>query len=148
VKKILFISLLALSNLTFSKEIQLFCKGQERDSLTGKNEIYKTYELTFDDVKKTVPIMTVGLIQGCFESDHFNSTKCVCKVTEKEVTCEGAYRGASGNLTGEQKFLLNRYTGMLMTNRTLTGKDSNSGKDFFIGTSGDFTCEPLSKRKF
>ena len=35
-----------------------------------------------------------------------------------------------------------------MTNRTLSGTELDTGKEFFIGTSGDLSCEVLSKKKF
>ena len=146
-KKLLFISLLLTSNIVFSKEIQLFCKGQEK-SMTSNEVNSKTYEVTFDDVKKTVPIMTVGLMEGCFQSEYYKSTKCMCSVNEKEVKCEGSYVGVKGNLTGEQSFTLNRYTGKLLTSRSMSGKEIDSGQDFYIGTSGELSCEVLSKRKF
>jgi len=146
-RKIIFISLLLTSNIVFSKEIQLFCKGQEK-SMTSNEVNSKTYEVTFDDVKKTVPYMTVGLMEGCFKSEYQKSTKCECSVNEKEVKCEGSYVGVKGNLTGEQSFTLNRYTGKLLTSRSMSGKEIDSGKDFYIGTSGELSCEVLSKRKF
>jgi len=147
-KKLLFIFLLVISNLVLSKEINLLCKGQEKDFSTGRLDTGRTYEITFDDVKKTVPIMTTGLVLGCFPDQYYKSTKCVCSVTEREVKCDGSIVGTKGNYTGEQSFVLNRYTGKLMTNRTLSGTELDTGKEFFIGTSGDLSCEVLSKKKF
>ena len=147
-KKLLFTFLVLFTFSVQSKEINLSCKGQERDLTSGQVDTKKSYEITFDDVKKTVPIMTVGLMEGCFQSDYYKSTKCVCSVNERDVKCEGSYVGVKGNLTGEQSFILNRYTGKLLTSRSMSGKEIDSGKDFYIGTSGELSCEVLLKRKF
>ena len=146
-KKIVFISLLFLSTIVYSKEIQLFCKGQEKSMLN--NEInYKTYEITFDDLKKTVPRMTVGLMESCFESDYLKSTKCECSVTDREVKCDGSMKGTKGIITIQQTFVLNRFTGKLNTHRIFDGKETQTDKGLYISTFGEFDCEALTKRKF
>ncbi len=146
-KKLLFISLVLVSNIVFSKEIQLFCKGQER-SMTSNEVNSKTYEVTFDDVKKTVPFMTVGLMEGCFKSEYQKSTKCQCSVTDREVKCDSSTEGNKGLFTTQQSFVLNRFTGRLTTSRVFNGKETESTKGLFIWTTGEFDCEILTKRKF
>lgn len=146
-KKLLFISLLITSNIVLSKEIQLFCKGQDK-SMTSNEVNLKTYEITFDDVKKTVPFMTVGLMEGCFKSEYQKSTKCECNVTDREVKCEGSTEGNKGGFTTQQTFVLNRFTGRLITSRVFNGKETEGTKGLFLWTNGEFDCEILTKRKF
>ena len=146
-KKLLLLSLLFTSNVVFSKEIQLFCKGQEK-SMTSNEVNSKTYEVTFDDVKKTVPYMTVGLMEGCFKSEYQKSTKCECSVSDKEVKCDGSTEGNKGGFTTQQTFVLNRFTGKLNTSRVFNGKETEIAKGLFLWTNGEFDCDVLTKRKF
>jgi hypothetical protein len=146
-KKLLFIFLFMISNQGFSKEIQLFCKGQEK-SMTSNEVNSKTYEITFNDVKKTVPYMTIGLMEGCFKSEYQKSTKCECSVSEKEVKCDGSTEGIKGGFTTQQTFVLNRFTGKLNTSRVFNGRETEITKGLLIWTNGEFDCEVLTKRKF
>lgn len=146
-RKLIFILLLFLSNIVYSKEIQLFCKGQEK-SMTSNEVNSKTYEITFDDVKKTVPFMTVGLMEGCFKFDYQKSTKCECSVTDREVKCDGSTEGNKGHFTTQQTFVLNRFTGKLITSRVFDGKETQMSKGLYIWTNGEFDCDVLTKRKF
>ena len=116
--------------------------------MTSNEVNSKSYELTFDDVKKTVPFMTIGLMEGCFKSDYQKSTKCECSVTDREVKCDGSTEGNKGHSTTQQSFILNRFTGRLTTSRVFNGKETELTKGLFIWTTGEFDCEVLSKRKF
>jgi hypothetical protein len=116
--------------------------------MTSNEVNSKTYEVTFDDVKKTVPYMTVGLMEGCFKSEYQKSTKCECSVSDKEVKCDGSTEGNKGGFTTQQTFFLNRFTGKLNTTRVFSGKETETTKGLFIWTNGEFDCEILTKRKF
>jgi len=116
--------------------------------MTSNEVNSKTYEVTFDDVKKTVPYMTVGLMEGCFKSEYQKSTKCECSVSDKEVKCDGSTEGSKGGFTTQQTFNLNRFTGRLTTSRMFNGKETETTKGLLIWTIGEFDCEILTKRKF
>jgi hypothetical protein len=133
-----------------AKEIELQCKGveifSEKHVVTDKSQ--KNYVIVFDDVKKTIPIMTVGLAKGCFKSEHLKSTKCECKVTEREISCESSATGITNpSLSTQQSFTINRFSGQMNTYGSMMGK-TGDGQDFYSSTAGDLSCEVLTKKKF
>jgi hypothetical protein len=152
-RKILDLTTLLLSSISLvspamAKEVDLLCKGKEEWTLIKDNgpdsqTQDKTYEVTFDDEKRTIPSMTIGLIEGCFESDYYKSTKCDCSVTDKIIKCEAETTGIiNPTIKSKQEFSINRLTGRMLTFR------SYSGKDFHSGVSGELSCEVFTKKKF
>lgn len=133
-----------------AKEIELLCNGVEEFSekfvVTGKSQ--KDFTVVFDDVKKTISIMTVGLAQGCFKSEHEKSTKCDCKVTEREISCESSTSGITNpSLKTQRSFVINRFSGKMQTFGSMMGKHVD-GQDFYYSSKGDLMCEVFTKKKF
>lgn len=149
---ILLISLgmLIIHSQVSAKQIELDCKGVETFSeqfvVTSRSQA--NYSIVFDDAKKTIPIMTVGLAMGCFKSEYVRSTKCDCKVTEREVSCESATIGVKNpSASSQQSFVINRFSGKMRTFRTMTGKNTD-GRDVIFSTEGDLMCEVFTAKKF
>ena len=149
-KLICLISIVFLSNNIYSKEIELLCTGQEthyKNSLLFEKSA-ATYTIIFDDVKKTIPIMTQGLILGCFQSEHTKSIKCDCQVTDRELKCEAALVGITNkSYQSKQSFVLNRYSGKMNNFNSSTSTDENS-QNIYYSTTGELDCKAMTKRKF
>jgi hypothetical protein len=133
-----------------AKEIQLDCIGVEvfSEKFVPTSKSQTNYSVVFNDVKKTVSTMTVGLAIGCFKDDYVKSTKCDCKVTEREISCESATVGIKNPLaSSQQSFVINRFSGKMRTSRSMTGKNPD-GQDVFYTTDGDLLCEAMTTKKF
>jgi len=147
---LLLLGMLTISMQVNSKEVELQCKGVEvfSEKLVVTSKSQKDYTVVFDDVKKTIPIMTVGLAQGCFKSEHEKSTKCDCKVTEREISCESSTTGITNpSLITQRSFVINRFSGKMHTSSSMMGKNVD-GQDFYYSTTGDLLCEVFTKKKF
>lgn len=149
-KIILLLSILMMWTQANAKEVELQCKGVEvfSEKLVVTNKTQKDYTVVFDDVKKIIPIMTVGLAQGCFKSEHEKSTKCDCKVTEREISCDSSTIGITNpSLITQNSFVINRLSGKMRISGSMMGKNVD-GQDFYYSTTGDLLCEALTKKKF
>jgi hypothetical protein len=149
-KIVLLLGMLMMCTQVNAKEVELQCKGVEvfSEKHVVTNKFQTDYAVVFDDVKKTIPIMTVGLARGCFNDEHEKSLKCDCKVTEREISCESSTKGITNpSLTAKQSFVINRFSGKMRTSGFMMGK-SIDGQDFYSSTSGDLLCEVMSKKKF
>lgn len=149
-KGLSFFTLVLLPLTLFAKEVAVTCSGEEKQIFWDSPATYqpKSYDITFDDSKKKITSMTVGLIQSCFPESYFQSIKCDCSVGEKEVKCDGEFIGINNpSVKANQTFVLNRLSGRLRFTKTISGQE-NEGKSWGSVLSGDFSCEPLRNRKF
>ena len=150
-KKIAFLlGILMICAQVNAKEVELLCKGVEEfsEKLVVTSKSQKDYTVVFDDLKKTIPIMTVGLAQGCFKSEHEKSTKCNCTVTEREISCESSTVGITNpSLITQNSFFINRFSGKMRTSGSMMGKNVD-GQGFYYSSTGDLSCEVFTKKKF
>lgn len=130
-----------------AQETHLQCRGKK--TYLGEKPTEAIYEVSFDANKKVVISMTQGIAQGCFQDDISQSSGCDCKVTKETISCFSSAVGLK-NLSHKvlSSFTINRFSGRMQTQRTDSGTDVTTGKDYFYSVSGELTCEKLTASKF
>lgn len=128
--------------LCCAQEVHLLCKGKIK-WLGNERVEEKIYEITFDEKRGTLPSFTVGLAQGCFQSEIFTGT-CNCSVTNSSISCESKIKGIKNPaFESNQSFIINRYTGRMQTSVSTTANEN-----YYSSNSGEFVCEKFTSKKF
>ena len=138
-KLILLILLLFITNLGYSKEVNLFCRGTLSINMDKVEEVSK-HELNFDfdDVKDTVTIKDNLLL-----CRNYQTTFDTRQFTKQDISLQKSTRGKLVQDAGYclESFELNRNSGLLKTTKMET---TIIGVSFY---TGNFNCE-LAKQKF
>lgn len=138
-KLIPLILLLFITNLGYSKEVNLFCRGTLSINMDKVEEVSK-HELnfSFDDVKDTITIKDNLLM--CL---NYQTTVNTRQFTKQDISLQRSTRGKLVQDSGYclESFELNRNSGLLKTTKIAT---TIVGVGFY---TGNFNCE-LAKQKF